>query len=177
MQSMATTRPWDAQPGETPKAFSAFQAYLKMPLVGAASEKRSLANLAAKMGHASTTGVERWSAKYDWVARSLAYDAYVSTSVLTVREGAIKDFQQAIITRMGAQLAVVDDLIEHELAKLRKAQQAGEEVGATTLKKLVDTLVKKDDLARRMAQLPTQYTSARVDDSDEDDTVYVIGGA
>lgn len=173
--SIAQIKPWELQPGETPKAFAAFQTYLKMPLVGAPEEKRTLANLARKLGLSATSGVEGWSSKYNWQERTIAYDAYMASAAITVRESALREFQQAVITSMGAQLAVLNQILDTQLANTREAQER-DGVSNNDLKKLVDSLAKKDDLARRMAGLPTQYRSEQADEPDEDDIIYVIGG-
>lgn len=68
----SNSRPWDLIPGETPKAFEAFQRYLELGV------NRSLVKLSQITGrHAKNMQV--WSKKYKWVQRSRTYDAYIAT--------------------------------------------------------------------------------------------------
>lgn len=171
---------WERLPQETSKQYDAFVKYLQMPLAGEAAEKRSLANLSRKLGLASTSGVEKWSAENNWQERTLAYDTYMSAGVITVRETALKDFQQAVVTQMGAQLVVLDEILDRALNMLLTStigtlEEPGS-VDVNSLKKLVDAIEKKDTMARRMAGLPTQFTTAPTLEEDPEDKVYIIGG-
>jgi NADH dehydrogenase/NADH:ubiquinone oxidoreductase subunit G len=62
---------FEQQPRESAKAFAAFKAYLHM------GAERSLAAVAAKLDK-HVTQLERWSAKFDWPARVLAYSAHLA---------------------------------------------------------------------------------------------------
>ena len=71
---------WDKLEAETPKAYAAFEAYYLLPV-----RERSI-----DLDHARANGRQmvsgrrappawfRWSAAYDWVARSAAYDSYLA---------------------------------------------------------------------------------------------------
>lgn len=176
-QNMETRKSWHRLPEETPKAFAAFSMYLQMPPYGEAGDRRSIANVAARLGLSSTSGVELWSAKYNWIERTASYDSYRTNSAISVRETALAEFQQNVVIVMGNQLAVVNEIMDKALNELRTKQLNGDETNLTELKKLIDALEKKDNMARRMAGMPTQYTTERAQPEDDEDTVYVIGGS
>lgn len=60
--------PWQKRPDETPKSWAAFRMYRDL---GAG---RSIAEVSKQIGHAYPSHVERWSRRYDWVARAHAWD-------------------------------------------------------------------------------------------------------
>ncbi|MGN0998659.1 MAG: hypothetical protein ACI4PO_03830 [Faecousia sp.] len=67
MPNENTPKPWERQPGETPKPFEAFCVYRDMGL------ERSLSKVAAKLSKSETL-MGRWSGQYDWVKRAAAWD-------------------------------------------------------------------------------------------------------
>jgi hypothetical protein len=69
---------FEQQPKESAKAFAAFSVYLSQ------GPDRSLAKTAAKLGRSKVL-MERWSRKFDWPARVLAYDSHMA---LVEREAA-----------------------------------------------------------------------------------------
>ncbi len=69
---------FEQQPKESDKAFAAFSVYLSM------GAERSLAKTAAKLGR-SKVMMEKWSRKFDWPARVVAYNAHMA---LVEREAA-----------------------------------------------------------------------------------------
>ena len=60
--------PWEQQPGEGPKPWSAFTLYRDM------GPDRSITKVARQYGK-SRSLIERWSAKWRWVGRCRAWDA------------------------------------------------------------------------------------------------------
>lgn len=176
---MTSTRPWDRQPDETDKSYSAFQMYLTLPQKGGAGTKRSLATVAKMLNQSANGTCENWSAKYNWISRCAAYDLYMATAMVSIEETTLKSFQQNTILKMGEQLAVLNEIIDVELNKYRETQRRGEDTSLKELKNIVDTLKTKDDLARRMAAMPTQFMAEKPDDKTQgdEDIVYVIGGA
>jgi hypothetical protein len=58
---------WERLDGETGKSYAAFQKYLNL------SERRTLAKV-AEMSHCSAQNIERWSRRWNWVARVQAFD-------------------------------------------------------------------------------------------------------
>jgi hypothetical protein len=63
---------FDRQPRESLKAFPAIRAYLDL------GAQRSLATVANKLGKSKVL-MERWSRRYDWSGRVLAYHEYLTT--------------------------------------------------------------------------------------------------
>lgn len=179
MEELTRTEPraWDKLPTETPKAYNAFMVYLSLPLAGAVSERRNLPNVAKKLGHESTTTVDGWSSKYNWVERASAYDMTLAATSLTVREVALEEVQQAIVTSLGHQLAVLDDIINRRMGvMLARVQANPNDLDMADLRKLVATIEEKDSLARRMAGMPTAYTTERIEKPDNEDTIFIVSG-
>jgi len=58
---------WEQQVGESPRAFFAFRLYRDL------TEKRTLAKVAQTLG-CSSTNVERWARRWNWVNRSYEFD-------------------------------------------------------------------------------------------------------
>jgi hypothetical protein len=188
--NMADSKPmWARLPGETERAFRAFQKYLKM-LDNPDERSRSLHRLALDMGYKDKKSLEKWSSPNGWVERAAAYDEYMSLAIVERELDNIADYQQHVVESLTAQLAAIDDVINASLtaqlaaiddvinatiAKFYRAQQSGEEVSTTALKRLVDALKVKDDLARRTAKLPTNYMSKPLEE-EEEQKVFIIGG-
>ena len=62
--------PWERQPKETARAFSAFAQYLAMD-----PEERSVRDICRKL-NASWSTVSKWSASHDWMRRAEAKDRH-----------------------------------------------------------------------------------------------------
>ena len=62
-----STAPWEQQPGESAKAFEAFETYRDM------GASRSNAKVGQKLGKSKTL-IDRWSSAYNWPDRARAYD-------------------------------------------------------------------------------------------------------
>ncbi|PFP29391.1 hypothetical protein COJ96_10835 [Bacillus sp. AFS073361] len=71
--------PYERREGESVKAFEAFKVYRDMGM------DRSLAKVGEKLGK-STTLMERWSSKYEWVERSQAYDDDIDRKAIIENE-------------------------------------------------------------------------------------------
>lgn len=78
---------WERQPGETPKAFEAFELYCKL------GEERSLVKVGRKLGK-STTLIERWSSQWKWVNRARDYDNEMKRRELQAQKKAYQDMQK-----------------------------------------------------------------------------------
>jgi hypothetical protein len=72
--------PFEQQPRESDKAFTAFKTYLEL------GAQRSLAVVAGQHGK-SKTMIERWSRKFDWPARVQAHAAHLATIEREAIEG------------------------------------------------------------------------------------------
>lgn len=85
-------KPWDQQPGESSRAFKAFQFYRDM------GPKRSLqkamdATKDFEEG-AIHTGAFVWSTKYNWVNRVIEFDRYMDRIEIEQRKEAIKEMAE-----------------------------------------------------------------------------------
>lgn len=73
--------PWECQPGETPKAYAAFQVYMKLP-TRERSVQRAISEITGAKpganGRIRRGWIEGWSTKYDWVERAAAWDQEVA---------------------------------------------------------------------------------------------------
>lgn len=87
---------WEKLPNETAKSFRAFAAYRD------AGPARSLAKLARERGW-SVSGLEEWSAKFDWVRRAEAWDSHLDRVAREKAEQAWADMK-ARHARLGASL-------------------------------------------------------------------------
>lgn len=68
MTETGELRPWDKQPGETPKAYEAFATYLNL------GTDRSVVKVGRELGKTRSI-IDRWSAQNDWVSRAEQWDA------------------------------------------------------------------------------------------------------
>jgi hypothetical protein len=174
---------WAKLPNETAKAFSAFQLYMSLPVkdINDPSNNRTLLNVSEKLGYKHDAGkpastINLWSRKYGWVERSNAYDAHRSALVVNVKDASLAQMQQDILLRTSAQLAMLHDIMDMKISQVKKKMSNGVEVEAIELSRMIAAWRSTDDVARRMAHLPTKYHSAEADDELEDEMVFLIGG-
>jgi hypothetical protein len=80
-------QPWDKRPGESYKAHKAFRIYLDL------GERRSLVQVAHDYG-ATPTMIRRWSADWDWVARTDAWDIHISAIKQAEREKVAREVSE-----------------------------------------------------------------------------------
>lgn len=64
---MKPSRAWERMPEETPRAYAAFEVYVRL------GPQRSLQKVSRELGK-SAAFLSRWSSKYSWVERSRCYD-------------------------------------------------------------------------------------------------------
>lgn len=68
VQAVETTPRWERRPSESPRAFEAFQIWLRQ-------DKRRLADVGAALSPACTAAnVARWSSRHQWQVRAWAWD-------------------------------------------------------------------------------------------------------
>jgi hypothetical protein len=65
---MAELKPWDQQPGESSKAFAAFNAYKNLD-----PSERSISRVCSDLGKSRST-IGGWSGKWNWVERAEEWD-------------------------------------------------------------------------------------------------------
>lgn len=171
LQKRQPLKIWERLPQETDKSWAAFQIYREMPTFGAKAEKRSLGNLARKLGYTDAQQVTKWSGVYDWQARCRAYDAHVGTEIMTIREVALAEYQQAVVSSLGLQLAVLDEIINQALKDMKEQDTPD----PLDVKRLVSAIHEKDDLARRAGSMPTAFIRAEAE-IPVDEHLFIIGG-
>ncbi len=76
---MAELRHWQQQPGETSKAYQAFNVYKNLD-----PSERSIVRVSSELAK-SRTLVSRWSFTWDWVERAAAWDEEQEIRLLTAR--------------------------------------------------------------------------------------------
>lgn len=94
------SRYWERQPGETPKAYLAFQAYRDMGL-----GNRSVRRCAKQLGYTAHTAIARWMFKHDWVERVQAYDDFLDME----RRSAVEDNERRRAIEIAERNRVVDE--------------------------------------------------------------------
>lgn len=80
--------PWDQQPEEGSKPFSAFRRYLEQ-----GPEERSIRRVAEEL-EKSETLIGRWAAKWDWVERVSAWDRHMLDVMREATETEISEMAQ-----------------------------------------------------------------------------------
>ncbi|USK77822.1 hypothetical protein [Peribacillus frigoritolerans] len=80
----AKKQPFERQDKETEKAFEAFRIYREL------GSERSCAKVGEKLGKSSTL-IERWSSRWDWVERVKSYDSEMDRKALKQEEKKRRD--------------------------------------------------------------------------------------
>ena len=124
--------PWEQQPGESPKAFEAFNKYLLM------GTERSLQKVAYELNK-STTMMAKWSSRWKWVERVAAWDIE--------QERQARNVQAEKILKMRERHA---NLATTMLAKVSKRllKMPEEELTPQDIKAWVDVASKLERLSR-----------------------------
>ncbi len=169
-------RVWDRQAIDTDKSYAAFTAFLEMPIYGGEDEKRTLRNLAKRLGYASPKQVGEWSAAHNWTERLAAYDAYMGSKAISLREGSLDEVRSAHLARIMFQTAVISTVIEKRLKQALDALEANEDVDTMDIKRLADTMDTVDVLVRRATGQPTTFTSSQGQEIEYEKQTYIIGG-
>lgn len=107
MPKRSDAKPWEQQPGESAKAFEAFNAYLDM------GADRSIRGVAQQLGKSSTL-MARWSSTHGWVERVAAYEADLQRAA---HAKAVKDAQKMAERHISIALKLQTKALE-ALAKL-----------------------------------------------------------
>ena len=129
---MADIKPWERQEGESAKAYEAFSVYRDM------KADRSLAKVGQKLGK-SKTMMEKWSKKFDWVARAEAWDLEEDR---LIRVALTKD--------IGAMRKRHADVARAMLIKAAKAltKIPDEEIKAADISRMVDVASKLERISK-----------------------------
>lgn len=174
---------WERLPNETDKAWSAFSTFMQMPVIDPDNQEneRTLLNLTRKLGYAvrgenrPATVIEKWSAKYGWTQRLRAYDNHMQSIQLTVVEASLKHYQQDLIERRTTQITALNQVIDRSIKHLLEIAEEAP-VGALELVRLSTAIKNVDDISRRLAGMPTTFTTEKVVEEETEDRVFIIGG-
>ena len=152
---------WDQQPGETVKAFNAFSLYLNM-----APGERTYQKVADILGLKSQATVERWASPqvWDWQNRVLAYDRYMVSSQLMIRQDDPVAAMQATLEQEGAELAALTKLVEMSMKNSLREVAEGFSIDSLALQRLVGAMDKLHAMRRRNVGLPSTYRIEAVED-------------
>lgn len=180
----SSRKAWERRPDESSKSYNAFLEYLKMPIrdIDIPSNSRTLANLSQKLGYKVKEGkaastIEQWSSKYDWIERARLHDNHNAELTIKVQDASLKEFQQDIIERRTFQSALLNSVLEQQIQDVMKRQATSYPVDALELVRLTTAAKNLDDLERRIAGLPTNHTTEKVDDEQTNETrIFTIGG-
>lgn len=175
MTNMTEAKAWERLPQETDKAYAAFKVYYALEPYGEKEERRSIENVRKKLGLASTTRLGEWSSMHNWPERAMAYDNYMASRAIAVIETSLASYQQAVVDSLSAQLIMLNKIIEQAEKKINEQVEAGE-LDLTAIKKLAETIRIKDDLARRIGKMPTQFMTEKAEEIEPEERVYTIGG-
>jgi hypothetical protein len=175
---------WERLPNESTKAFNAFTEYVKMPVrdVDNPENSRSLVNLTQKLGYSASEGkaasiLEGWSSKFDWVARSKAYDSNRTAVEIEVIDAGLVEYQRELIERRTLQATLMNNLIETQLKEALDRSNSNFPVEPLDIVRLASAMEKVDNIQRRIAGMPTQYTTDKSTSDESDETrVFIIGG-
>jgi hypothetical protein len=176
---------WEKRPDESDKAYSAFLEFIGMPIrdVGDPDNSRTLLNLSKKLGYATPQGkaattLEQWSTKYSWQERARAYDTHQSQLMIVVKDASLLEYQQEVIERRTEQTVLMNTALNAQLMDILRRQQAGEAIESLELLRTVNALKYLDDLERRIAGLPTNFSTQAVEDEGDNEVrKFVIGGS
>lgn len=164
---------WSRQPNETERQFKVFQQYLHM-LDDPEEGRRSLHRLAKRLGYANRKALEKWSTTNSWVERSAAYDDYMSIAIVQREVHDLGAYQEHVVESLTEQLAAMNDILNKEIKDVLVRQRTGSGIPPLELKRLMEAVKIKDDLARRTARLPTTYLSEQTDEEIEQRT-FIVG--
>ena len=106
------------RPGESPKAFAAFQAWRDLP-----ASTRSVVKAAEALGKSVNT-LHRWSRAHDWVLRAEAWDGEQDKVGRQARLNAIREANERHVRTARAMLAEVEAAIPMSAAALSKSPNA-----------------------------------------------------
>lgn len=170
------TPAWAKMPRETSKSFLAFQRYLSLPVHhDDPTKRRTIKNVADQLGYKASDPLEKWSAKFNWVARAQAYDEYIASKQIVAHEVGIGDAQRQVLAQLSLHLLASNEVIEKMIAHLHQEAEKGI-INALDVLRMVQAIRAQDDLARRMVGLPTDYKIEKVEDDQPENPVFYIGG-
>lgn len=94
---------WHRQPNESNKSYAAFQTYLSL------GAERSLEKVRQKIGKSKAI-CERWSSRWEWVARATAYDQHMAEVAQAQREAEVQRVVQNHYANMHTRVQELDEV-------------------------------------------------------------------
>lgn len=159
-------KPWEQHPNESSKAYEAARVYFEM------GAERTLAKVGEQLGKNKIV-VESWSAKFQWVARARAFDAYLADLELQMMESEFKDRAKKWADRKEALLerewATGERLMQRaeEMLKIPLLRQTVSKDGKTIvfepMKWTAGTMLNTIDLASKLGRLSTGEPTTRTE--------------
>lgn len=148
--------PFERQPGETEKAFAAFNIYLNL------GPTRSLSQVTKLMGK-NTRRPEIWSRKFDWTSRVQAYTAHLARIERETAEAMVRSKSVDWLKRQHQQRDdewdVRNELIETAREALRRWKSRPDRCGSLEgIARLLELASKLGRLASGMATDKTEIT-------------------
>lgn len=156
------TREWERLPKETEKAWVAFSAWLELEM------PRTEAKLIKKTGVVAKS-IFDWKRKYNWHARTLAYDRFMGRKIDDAAINAYAAFKARVIQDEADDYALLEATWKKMFDKV--LLMGGVDLAETlnNLLKLSKMRLTIDNMARKASQLPNSY-SARLDLNDVTET-------
>lgn len=180
----SSRKAWERRPDESDKSYNAFLEFIKMPIkdIEDSSKSRTLANLSQKLGYKVAEGkaastIEGWSSHYGWIERARLYDMHKAELTIQVRDASLEQYQKQLVERRTLQTAFLNDVLEEQITDIIKRQKSGYPVDALEILRLTNAAKKLDDLERRIAGLPTTYTTEKVEEDKSKETRTFVMGA
>lgn len=140
-------RAWDRRPGETDRAWAAFNAYLRL------GPERTLADAAEAIGRPRgyRETLKYWSVKYDWRIRAAAWDEHVEARVNDARTDELEQAarRQARIAEaaLGLVASTIKGYYQREEARQAEVQRL-QSIGSPVDPSLLTPTLRPTDVAR-----------------------------
>jgi hypothetical protein len=98
--------------------------------------------------------------------------------MIVVKDASLLEYQQEVIERRTEQTVLMNTALNAQLMDILRRQQAGEAIESLELLRTVNALKYLDDLERRIAGLPTNFSTQAVEDEGDNEVrKFVIGGS
>lgn len=149
---------WQRQQDETDKSYEAFEVYRDL------GEERSLKKTTAALGYSSDTNVERWSSRFQWRKRVVAFDN-------SLRETALNSYKSSIDAFVGIVIRHEARDYQEVLSQWRQIMKSVET--PQEFAKMMQAYDTIDRLGRRIARLPTSFTP-ETEIAQEEQEMYVM---
>jgi len=145
--------PWERQPSEDDESWKAFQSYRDQ------TPPRRMYHAAVKR----TSMVSQWYNNHAWAERAAAYDRHLDALRRQTREAILAETEKDRAARQLGQIKMVQDIIDHELAKLWRDTKATEAFGTVKVNELNKLMANAITLERLIRGQSTENVAVDVD--------------